>query len=528
MEMLLRLPVRIFTVYSTVFKWSLRRNASVHGTPCRLDGPYRTLLILEELGGVYLKFGQILAMRLDLIPMRYAAVLMNLFSNVTAEPNELFFETFERNIGKPVTEVFESVEEKPIGVASFAQVYKGVLEGTAVAIKIQKPGADKAIAEDLVVLHMLIVILKMLGFLNTVSTLQLLGQFTLWLRQELDYRIEAANLVDMREQITKHSFEDRVRIPRLYGRFTTRVTLVEEFFDGVTVDDIINGRASLSGPKRLKAAEAFQRDLMRQSWVDGFFHADPHPGNLMIFKDGRIGYIDFGIMGRATTAPLHFLRFIEGAVKRDAKYSTEGLMHYAHVRLKNEAAELFQREPKYQQAADILIRFITEKLSANLTPMMEEWHTKTGNTAASLFERSSAVSFYKMVKESSRFGLTFPSDSIAFVRTLLIIDMVCLNLSPKFNMVKSAKKFFDEFPMERVERENPWHAAEAAAPRAVPAFSREMRANSVGREWDIEYQAHKMGKARYREEHNKHRLIYRVGALADKYPELYTSLREVL
>lgn len=528
MEMLLRVPVRLFAVYSTVLKWSLRRNGNVHGTVCRLDGPYRTLLILEELGGVYLKFGQILAMRLDLIPMRYAAVLMNLFSNVTAEPNELFFETFERHVGKPVTEVFESIEEQPIGVASFAQVYKGVLEGTAVAIKIQKPDADKTIAEDLVVLHVLIVLLKTLGFLNTVSTAQLLGQFTLWLRQELDYRIEAANLVDMGEQIKKHAFEDRVRIPRLFGRFTTRVTLVEEFFDGMTVDDIINGRVSLSPAKRLKAAEAFQRDLMRQSWVDGFFHADPHPGNLMIFKDGRIGYIDFGIMGRATTAPLHFLRFIEGAVKRDARYSTEGLMRYAHTRMKSEAAELFRREPKYGQAADILIRFITQKLSENLAPMMEEWHTQTGNTSASLFERSSAVSFYKMVKESSRFGLTFPTDSIAFVRTLLIIDMVCLNLTPKFNMVESAKKFFDEFPMERVERENPWHAAEIGPARTVPAFAPAMRAGSAGREWDIEYQAHKTGRARYRDEHTKHRLISRVVALADRYPELYTALREVL
>ena len=528
MEMLPRVPARVLTVFSAVLKWSTRRSANVHGTQRRLDGPHRVLLILEELCGVYLKFGQILAMRLDLIPMRYAAVLMNLFSNVTAEPNRLFFETFEKNVGKPMHEVFDSVEEKPIGVASFAQVYKGVLRGVPVAIKIQKPGADTAIAEDLVVLHLLVVVMKMLGFLNTVSTAQLLGQFTLWLRQELDYRIEAANLSDMIQQIKKHALEDRVRIPRLFAEFTTRVTLVEEFFDGVSVDDIINGRASLSGPKRLKAAEAFQCDLMRQSWVDGFFHADPHPGNLMVFADGRIGYIDFGIMGRATTAPLHFLRFIEGAVKRDAKYSTEGLMRYAHTRLKSETAELFEREPKYQQAADILISFITQKLSENLTPMMEEWHTQTGNTSASLFERSSAVSFYKMVKESSRFGLTFPSDSIAFVRTLLIIDMVCLNLSPKFNMVESAKRFFDEFPMERVEKENPWHAAEIAPARTMPRFSPHMLAGSAGREWDIEYQAHKTGQARYREAHNKHRLIYRVGALADRYPELYTALRGVL
>ncbi|MDO8552448.1 MAG: AarF/UbiB family protein [bacterium] len=500
----------------------------MHGELRQLDGPYRTLLILEELGGVYLKFGQILAMRIDLIPARYAAVLMNLFSNVAPQPNHLFFKAFERATGKKPDEVFETIDRDPIGIASFAQVYKGFIEGKPVAIKIQKPDAGLVIKEDLLVLRFIIEALKKFGFLGTVSTSQLVGQFTVWLRQELDYRIEAANLKDMSEQIKKHGLENRVRIPGLYSQFVTKTTLVEEFFDGASVDDVIRGRVRISPAKRLKAAKAFQRDLMRQSWVDGFFHADPHPGNLMIFDDGRIGYIDFGIMGRASTAPVHFLRFVEGAVNRDAAYSTKSLMQYAHTRIKNEGRELFEREPKYRNAADLVLNFITQKLSENLVPLMDEWHEQTGNPNLSLFERSSSVAFYKMIKEASKLGVKFPTDSIAFVRALLIIDMVCLNLSPKFNMIESAKGFFEEFPMERVERENPLFALERKSAHMTPTFSPHLLANSVGRQWDIEYQAHRKGMAAHRYENNKHRLIRQVGALAEKYPELYTTLREVL
>src|SRR3989338_2666737 len=100
MEMLLRIIVRIFSVFGIIIKWSIRGRAKMRGKELRLDGPYRVLLILEDLGGGFVKFGQIFAMRLDLIPMRYAAVLMNLFSNVTAQPNHLFFEAFESATGK--------------------------------------------------------------------------------------------------------------------------------------------------------------------------------------------------------------------------------------------------------------------------------------------------------------------------------------------------------------------------------------------------------------------------------------------
>ena len=115
--MLLRLTVRTLTVFWTILKWSIRRSAKVHGKQRRLNGPYRALLILEELGGVYLKFGQIFAMRLDLIPMRYASVLMNLFSNVTAQPNYLFFEAFERATGKKLGECFGNLDTNPVGAA---------------------------------------------------------------------------------------------------------------------------------------------------------------------------------------------------------------------------------------------------------------------------------------------------------------------------------------------------------------------------------------------------------------------------
>ena len=468
-------------------------------------------------------------MRLDLIPMRYASVLMNLFSNVTAQPNHLFFEAFETATGKKLREVFDSMEENPIGVASFAQVYKGFFEGAPVAIKIQKPDADETVKEDLMVLSFFLKVIKSFGFLKSMSADELIGQFALWLRQELDYRIEAANISELGEQIKKHSIGDRVRVPRIFARFATKTTLVEEFFDGVSLDDIINGRATLSEAERLRAANAFLRDLMRQYSVDGFFHADPHPGNLLVFKDGRIGYIDFGIIGRASTGPIHMLRFFKGVVELDAKYATEGIVRFARAHIEEEAKELFEQEPKYKQASDIVLEFIIKHLSRDMDPTAREWHRKTGNPKLNLFERSSATAFFKMIKSAEQYGITFPPDVIGFIRALLIIDMVCLSLTPKFNMVEAARGFFDEFPIERVERENPWHKTELARKDGVTQiFSPDILANTVGREGDVEFQESKKRRAIRRQEHTRQKLIYQIGALAEKYPELYTSLREVL
>ncbi len=528
MEMLLKLPIRIFSVFLVIAKWGIRQNAEVHGTKRELDGPYRTLLILEELGGVFLKFGQIFAMRLDLIPARYAVVLMNLFSNVTAQPNHLFFKGFKKATGKSMKKVFDGIETNPIGVASFAQVYKGVFNGTTVAIKIQKPDADQTVREDLMALRFFIGFLKRLGFLKNMSIDDLIEQLTLWLRQELDYRVEAANLVELGEQVKKRGLEKRVRIPRIFAQFTTKTTLVEEFFDGVPVGDIINGRATLSEPECLRVANAFLHDLMRQYFVDGFFHADPHPGNLLVFPDKRIGYIDFGMMGRATVGPVHLLRFILGVIQLDTQYATDGLMRFAQLRLKKDARELFLREPRYQQAAEIVINFIIRNLSKELEPIMEGWHRQVEDMNLAAVERSSATPFFKMITAFKQYGMIFPRDVIGFIRALLIVDMVCLNLAPKFNMREAVRGFFDEFPIDRVERENPWHATELARKDGGQTFSPDILANTVGREGDIEYQESKKDKAIRRREHTRQKLIYQIGALAEKYPELYTALREVL
>ena len=216
-----------------------------------------------------------------------------------------------------------------------------------------------------------------------------------------------------------------MRIPRLFPQFATKTTLAEEFFDGIPLDDFINDRAHMPDEERLRVANCFLRDLMRQYSVDGFFHADPHPGNLFVFEDGRIGYIDFGIMGRAVTGPIHMLKFFKGTVEPDIRYATEGLVRFAQTRIEEEARELFLQEPKYRQASDIVINFIIEKLSEDLEPTNREWHKQTGNPKLPLFERSSATAFFKMIKSAEQYGISFPPDVIGFIRALLIIDMVC-------------------------------------------------------------------------------------------------------
>ncbi len=167
---------RLFSLPAVLIKYFLKR----------ADGPTRLRLILEELGGVYIKLGQILAMRFDILPINYARGLMDILDNVKPVSDERMFDVFEKEAGKKLEEVFERIERRPIGSASFAQVYKGVLNGENIVVKIQKPESDKYIKADLLFLKLAFFFIDFWGILKSVSSKEILIQLKEWLSDELD------------------------------------------------------------------------------------------------------------------------------------------------------------------------------------------------------------------------------------------------------------------------------------------------------------------------------------------------------
>ena len=251
--------------------------------------------VLEEAGGVYVKLGQIAATRVDLIPPDVSDELATLQNRVAPEPVDVIRPALEAELGGPVDEVFAEFDWEPLAAASIGQTYRARLRtGEAVVVKIQRPGIADVIERDLAALALLAnVAQRRTSFGQGLRSGEMLAQFATSLRSELDFRLEGDV---MREMALLLGTDNGVRVPRLYGEYCTRRLLVQEHFDGFTVAQIRDLDAA--GIDRTVLAEELLRSTLDQVLRIGLFHADPHPGNIFAFRDGSLGLIDFGAVGR--------------------------------------------------------------------------------------------------------------------------------------------------------------------------------------------------------------------------------------
>ncbi len=494
----------------------------------RADGPTKLRLLFEDLGGVYVKLGQVLAMRFDILPFSYASGLLDLLDSAKIVENEKMFAVFEKETGKKIEDVFGRVEPEPVGSASFAQVYKASLGGENVAVKIQKPDSEKFIKADLFFLKAVFYFFDFLGILKSVPFKEVLIRLKKWLADELDYRIEAENNKILYDHAKKHNLENVV-IPKNYSEFATKKILVQEFIDGSQVKKImvylqtrpedLKKALAEKNIDLLKASNAFVGDLMRQYFIDGFFHADPHPANLMIFPESRIGFIDFGIIGRSNYDNSGLLRFIQGAVELDFRQSAEGIVEFLNERLMREYGEVIESDQKIQKTYETVLEFVTSRLTEDMAPILKDWNFFAGAKDADIAKRSSARAFLRIAKAVEKYKLGFPQDVIAFLRSLVIIDMVCLRLDNNFNMVQAVKIFFERHTAEDIKNKTPEHQEETARLNTLESLS----LSGVSPE--------KEGETSTRiEEHHyaaRERLMNIITALAEKYPELYDRIKEV-
>ena len=254
----------------------------------------RFRLLLADLGPTFIKLGQILSTRPDLLPTEYIDELSKLQDAVPPEPMAHVLEQIEASFGRPVNEVFRSVEETALASASIAQVHKAVtLEGVEVVIKIQRPGIIERIAADLDLLYyaarLLEAVVEETGIYTPTGIIE---EFDRAIREELDFLNEANNI---REFHRNHKDRPYLVIPRVYDELSGRTVLTLEFLKGDKISNI-----ELDKHDRKKLATAIVEGAFRQLFDDGLFHGDPHPGNLLVLEGDRVGVLDFGIVGRIT------------------------------------------------------------------------------------------------------------------------------------------------------------------------------------------------------------------------------------
>lgn len=441
------------------------------GKTVYLDGPKRLRLFFEISGGAYLKMGQILALRTDMLPIRYTDELLKLLSQVPATDYSEMQRVFHEELGMPPEEYFKEFNPSPIASASIGQVYRATLKsGALVAVKIQRPGIQEQFENDFHVAKFGADLLHLFGILSVVDWHEVVGEFINWTRRELDFTIEAKSA----EIISNHSSKrPQTHIPKYYTQISTRRVLVSEFIENLnSVERVILGR--LKNPKyseNLKKdhnidlevmAEYFIVDMIRQFFIDGFFHADPHPANIYLLDGNRLGYLDFGIIGEVGNKRMNMLRLLYAMKERDTYEMAKSFFSFARFAF-TEDIEIMEKlenaasKEKYKKALEKIEEIMVDNLVEDLHAILDPWYSALDKVQSSeadakvLLEYNAARVFSKIIMTAKDYSIYLPREVALFFRTISIVDMVALKISPKTNMLKAIDQFFVEFPLETAE-----------------------------------------------------------------------------
>lgn len=279
--------------------------------------PEKLRAVLEELGPTFVKLGQIMSMRHDMLPPEYCEELALLRTEVRPVAFSVIKQVVENEYNRPLSEVFLSFEEEPLGAASIAQVHEAVLKnGNRVVVKVQRPDIRETMAQDITLLHRAADLLNLTEIGAVIDLHMVLNEMWTVAQQEMDFLLEAQNADDFYEHNKTVSY---IACPKMEHRYTTDKVLVMEYIDGIPIDDF----ASLEreGYDRKEIGLKLADHYVKQVVDDGFFHADPHPGNIRI-RDGRIVWIDLGMMGRLSARDQELMRT---GMKAIAKQDVEEL-----------------------------------------------------------------------------------------------------------------------------------------------------------------------------------------------------------
>ena len=286
------------------------------GTTGRRRQAKRLRAALEELGPTFSKVGQILSTRPDLLPAEYVEELAMLQDHVPPMPERDVVRVSEQELGVPWEDVFESVDPTPLAAGTIAQVHRATLaNGERVVIKVQRPTAREEIEQDLALLEVFVEKVRERPALQKVIDMEVVfKQLSMSLHRELDFTQEASNIERMRGILQGY---DRLDVPGLHRELSTSRLLVMEEIQGISI------MMAPEGPARTQAARQLLESYYKQMMTDGFFHADPHPGNLMWWKD-RVYFLDFGMVGNLETELReHLMLLLMSFWQEDAEFLTD-------------------------------------------------------------------------------------------------------------------------------------------------------------------------------------------------------------
>lgn len=384
------------------------------------DRAHRLRLVCEDLGPTFVKLGQLLSTRPDLLPEAYTNELIALRDDVRpftfAEAEEILADDY----GRPLSEVFASIDPTPTASASISQVHRAVLhDGRVVALKIRRPGIGKTVQADLEILKNLAHLAeRRLPFLAAYKPLTLVREFERTIKRELDFSVERRTIQRCRMLFARDA---TVHIPFVVEELSTARVIAMEFIGGIAVDDVPGIRASGVDPAEL--AERGARILLRMIFEFGFFHADPHPGNLRVLPGGVIVPLDYGMFGR-----------LDARTRERIADLLTGLLAQDVDRVLRALDSLDVRS---DQADPVELRRDVGELVGAYSDL-------------TLDAIDVGVLLRELVAVVRTHHLHIPPDFVLLVRSLVTIESLCRTLDPHFDVSRQIQPFLRALILRRI------------------------------------------------------------------------------
>ncbi len=370
------------------------------------DIPVRLRKTMEDLGGAYVKLGQLLAMRPDLVPAEYCLEFQKLFDRAAPLPFEQVRTVIEAELGKPLSTAYSAFSRKPLGSASVAQVHYAKLRtGREVVVKVQRPRVRQQFEEDIEVLYYLAHKVAHRKRFRDFAPLSIVTEFDRYTKRELDFLIEA-QAIDAFHSLFAHS--KHILVPKVHWAQSTSRVLTMDYLPGEKLSDVLRSRGR-RGIAHL--ADELADAMLVQVFERGVFHADLHPGNLILTPDNRLGLLDFGITG-ALDEPLR-----------------RTLLHLFSA--------LVSHEP--QMIVRSLIKLGTPSDDTDLSAFEREtlrilavWYSDPKRLRPTLMMQQLFTNCYKH-------GIVLPLDVILFGKALMTVESTTMQLNPSFNFLEFSK-----------------------------------------------------------------------------------------
>jgi ubiquinone biosynthesis protein len=378
-----------------------------------LSDEQRLRITLEKLGPTFIKLGQLLSVRPDLVPLSYVDELSKLQDHVKSFSYDQVSEIIKAELGKPIKELFLSFEKKPIASASIAQVHKAKLKnGNVVAVKVQRPNIQKVMKQDIELLFLLAKEMnKHFKAIRPFRPVDIVKEFSDWTEKELDFRNEAKNA-----RIFKVNFKsnDNVTIPRIYDKYSCSKILTMEYIKGTSFHDIKKLKQ-----KRINIRKALDigfNAFLTQVFDHGIFHGDPHPGNIIVLKDNSIALIDFGIVGKFTNQmKKSALDLIFGIIGSDYESVTTTMLRMCKTR------------------NAIRVKELKEELREIIEPIQE----------SDIKDIKLSIIMEKSLDIALKHNIKIPTDFALFGKMLVTLEGIALKYDPDFKLIESTKPFIE-------------------------------------------------------------------------------------